>query len=80
MNQLRKQDQEQNFKRLEDEDKEYKKQLMSKQITMTEKCRNLKMSKDILTQMVIKQTALNASLYLPGAINEKRPLNDRYIK
>ena len=53
---------------------------MNKQTVMTEKCKNLRISKDILTQMVIKQTALNASLYLPGAINEKKPLNDKYLK
>tara|TARA_B110000285_G_scaffold190739_1_gene218128 strand:+ start:389 stop:595 length:207 start_codon:yes stop_codon:yes gene_type:complete len=68
------------MERLEAEDREYKNQLMNKQTVMTEKCKNLRISKDILTQMVIKQTALNASLYLPGAINEKRPLNDKYLK
>ena len=68
------------MERLEAEDREYKNQLMNKQTVMTEKCKNLRISKDILTQMVIKQTALNASLYLPGAINEKKPLNDKYLK
>ena len=80
LNQLKLQDQQANLGRLEAEDKEYKKQLMNKQTLMTEKCKNLRMSKDILSQMVIKQTALNASLYLPAALEEKRPLNDKYLK